>query len=376
MNYKNCLNLRFKNWSKLSPELFYRVCKFQEVFPHEIGDDFLSVSSLSKTPKQMWLYKRHASEIIFDPSKELKSFIGSAIHDACAHALRNDPDYIIEERLRMNICGKIISGQIDGYQKSTYKIFDYKSTTSLSVNRNVEKWTYQLNPYAYLLEEHGYPVKSLEIDVILLDWNFRTAQYQSDYPKSCIYPLELELFSKQQTKEYIEERIQLFSQYEDIEDDDIPECSSEERGEELTWAIVDPASYSFSLEYIIQLIDTLGSNYYSLIGLKDKSFQTQEELRKECVMLGIPINDTFYKILSGAITKKTKVNGSTKNAIKLFKNNEGVTEKDAITYIRESGESEHAIEYRCSVPETCLNFCHVRDFCHYWQKKRQEVFKK
>ena len=141
-------------------------------------------------------------------------------------------------------------------------------------------------------------------------------------------------------------------------------------------AIVDPSSYYFSLEYILNLIDKFGSDYYSLIDLKGKTFENQEDLRNRFNVLQLPIRDNFYEILSGALVKKTRSDGRAKNAIKLFEEEKGKTEEDALLWLRESGESEHAIEYRCSVPETCMNFCNVREYCHYWQKRKEEIFKK
>ena len=98
-----------------------------------------------------------------------------------------------------------------------------------SVVYGKKDWITQLNCYAYFFRKLGYEVNELTIIAILKDWNKKDALKSKDYPNIPVAVINIPLWSLEKQQEYIQERVRIHSEYNDLVDDDIPECTEAER---------------------------------------------------------------------------------------------------------------------------------------------------
>lgn len=194
------------------------------------GLSSISVTTLINTPKIRQLKLRHNDEISEDVSENIWRLLGSSVHSVLERV--TDTDRLIEERLEININGKIVSGKTDVYESKDHCIQDYKVTSAWSIVYNPEgkkDWESQLNCLALLYRKSGFEVKSLKIIAILRDWSKTNALKDPSYPQIPIVVIEIPLWSEEKQLEYVQVRVAEHTAYENISDDNIPECSPEDR---------------------------------------------------------------------------------------------------------------------------------------------------
>jgi len=103
---------------------------------------------------------------------------------------------------------------------------------------NFDDWEKQLNVYAWLAEENGWPVTRLRIIAFILDWN-QSALYQKGYPQCPIVELSLPLWPKQQQHDFVQRRVRELIRAEQQPDHELPECTLQEMWQEVRdWAVV------------------------------------------------------------------------------------------------------------------------------------------
>lgn len=224
-----------------------------------------SVTQLILPPRIDLLRKRHHNELTSDVADEFWALLGSAVHHILEWGAESHQE--AEERIYTEIDGWIISGMLDvqnnlvdgmdenGKERKEIHIQDYKVTAAynlLKENFNPEtgkaepktEWVQQLNMQAYLVEkEKNIPVTSLEIVAIVRDWQRRLAQGDPFYPVAPVVRVPIPLWTTEKQEAYIRERIHSHRHAEMMTelssgDDDLPECSPEERWENGTkWAV-------------------------------------------------------------------------------------------------------------------------------------------
>ena len=225
---------------------------------------FCSVSSLIKEPKEVILTMRHEDEIVEDASSKIWALLGSAVHKVLeAGEGEND---LAEERLSVEILGKKITGMFDVFANGI--IQDYKVTSTWTVTLNdddFKKWTEQLNCYAYMLRQHGFNVRGLQVNAIFRDWSKSKSKREKNYPKEQVKVVPLKLWTEDEQRQFMEEKVSALLKWMDIKDDGIDVCSQEER-----WQ--DPTKYAVKKEGRKSAVRVLGSEEKAEELIAEKSF--------------------------------------------------------------------------------------------------------
>ena len=211
------------------------------------GDAWKSITGLMAPPRIGLLSSEHWSKMSEELSDQVWKIFGSAVHNILDSGQSNS--HIKEERLFMEIDGKTISGALDVQEITDYGIIvtDYKVTKTRSVMPDsfvVPGWTAQLNCYAELVEQNkNLPVTSLKVCAILRDHELRRTE-QEEYPPSPIYMMEIDLWTPEERREYISQRIAAHVEAEKMFTSTgfLPLCTPEERwkrGDK--WAVMPSA---------------------------------------------------------------------------------------------------------------------------------------
>lgn len=199
-----------------------------------------SASMLTKTPRMVWLQRRHFDETEEDVTDRIWSLFGSAVHGIINASEQKNS--ISEEYMKSTLDnGAVISGMADLYKDK--KITDWKVVSVWSIiyldETKLFDYESQLNTYAYLFSKYGFPVESLEIVMILRDWQKSKALYDNSYPQNQVHILPIRLWDTHETEAYLLERTSLFEQYKNTPDNDLPECSPADRwAKPSKWALM------------------------------------------------------------------------------------------------------------------------------------------
>lgn len=191
------------------------------------GADY-SATQLLKSPRQLWLERRHDNEIEVDATEMLWSLQGTAMHkvvEAGEAAHQFSETYMVEK-----IDGVSISGTADLYDAENKTISDYKNTSVWTIiyGSRKKEWTQQLNIYAYLMRRAGFEVKKLEVVAMLRDWQKKQA-LKHGYPSAQVAVVPLDLWSDADAEWFIRSRLELIESAKDLPDNQLPLCTDEER---------------------------------------------------------------------------------------------------------------------------------------------------
>lgn len=182
----------------------------------------ISVTTLIRPPQMVALERQHWGELEEDASDRMWATYGTLIHRAI-EGMGHD-NALVEERLATEINGWTVHGTPDLYEADG-TLTDFKFVSVWSVVGGVKpEWERQLNCYAYLLEQHGFPVTKLQIVALLRDWSKNRA-HEDGYPSRQVLKLPVVRWSPGFAERFIAHRLLLA--------DDDP-CSPEERWEKPT----------------------------------------------------------------------------------------------------------------------------------------------
>lgn len=196
---------------------------------HKSGD--YSASMLYKSPRQVIIAKRHYEEIEKDASEMIWALFGTALHKIIEQGTTENE--IAEEYMATSILGKSLTGSCDLLTalEDGYKVSDYKTLSVYSIiyMSSMEDWTKQLNTYAFLFGRYGFDIKALEIVAFMRDWMASIAKFDPNYPQCQVQTIKIPIWSHEEQKKYIEDRIRLFESYDIAhKDDQLPECTQAE----------------------------------------------------------------------------------------------------------------------------------------------------
>lgn len=217
------------------PEAFFQAVLNDK---YSRGDADYSATDLINAPRIVHLKRRHDAEIEEDVSERVWSLFGRAVHSVLESA--DVKNAIQEERIHADLLGRTVSGASDLYEASG-KISDYKTTSVFTAmyGSRTKEWTEQLNIYGWLFRTIGFEVNALEIVVMYKDYRASEAKRMSDYPPAPVETIAIELWPLEKQQAYIEERLQLMIDNEEVSDDELPECSTEETWEKAPkWAVM------------------------------------------------------------------------------------------------------------------------------------------
>ncbi len=232
------------------PESFVNAVK-NDPYYKGTGVDY-SVSELIAPVQQVILKQRYWDKLTEDASDGVWKLLGKAVHYILDKGAGKNE--LHEERLVHKIMGKKVSGAFDLYS-GMRKLSDYKVTSAWSAvyGSRVQDWTAQLNLYAYLLRQHGYPVEELEVIAIYRDWSKGKANDLS-YPQKPVDAVNLKLWDEESQRKYLELKVKNLIIAENDKDEDLNECSEEQMwSKPNTWAIMKPGRKSAVKVYTDEL---------------------------------------------------------------------------------------------------------------------------
>lgn len=205
------------------PDTFVKVLERD----HHRGADY-SASQLTKPVQMVHLEKRYSEQIVEDVTDKIWALFGSAVHSILQKG--ETENQLVEEFLKEKIGDVTLSGMSDIYENG--KISDYKVTSAWSwvfIADKMADFESQLNTYAYLFEKAGFPVENLEIVMILRDWIASKAKHDTSYPDCQVQVIPIRLWTMAERFDYIGGRINLYEAYKDTPDNELPDCTPEER---------------------------------------------------------------------------------------------------------------------------------------------------
>ena len=233
---------------------------------HKGGD--YSASGLRKPARMYWLEKRHNGELERDVSEMIWAIFGTAVHAVIEKAER--PDQLAEEYLSTTIMGRKVSGIADMYDHGV--IQDWKTTSVWSYiyldDEKIKDYESQLNTYAYLYRQAGFEVTGLQIVQLFRDWQKSKAKYDKQYPQVPAAKININLWTEEEQRRYLEERVWYYESHRDTEDFLLPECTEKERwAKPSSWALMKKGRKTAvklhaTEEEAIDDAETRGAGYY------------------------------------------------------------------------------------------------------------------
>ena len=196
-----------------------------------------SATGIIQPPKITILRKRHANKQTV--KSQLAAFYGTANHDRMERMLRKYPDkYAVERSIAIpwelgsgNTI--ILSGKYDVLEYSTRYLWDLKTANTWKIifDPELDDWHKQQNIYAYMCNYVGEKIKGLRILAWYKDWKAGNALRDKSYPQTQVVEYALKQWDLEQTFEYMSARLELMDDNNKLEDDEIPECSRDDRWE-------------------------------------------------------------------------------------------------------------------------------------------------
>lgn len=204
---------------------------------YEYKDKRYSVTSMLKGYKEILLTRRHYNELEEDVADSIWLLFGTAVHRILEDA-KEAHDELKETKIAYEFeNGYTLSGQQDLYSESLKRITDYKTGSVWKVI--YDDWSdyrKQCLYYALLFRKIGFECDNAEIVMVLKDWSKTQAKIKQDYPRHPVFIKHFD-FTDKEFEEAEKEIIDKFNQLDtmqNLSDDQIPECSKEER-----WATED-----------------------------------------------------------------------------------------------------------------------------------------
>lgn len=205
-------------------------------------DSDYSVTEIIEPPQLVQLRKRYAKEIgeqTIDPDSEYHSFDGVAWHLLVELYLKKMPGWTVERRVWDKILDRRISGAPDFIYEPEFELWDLKRTSAWKkVYKEYEKWEQQLNLYHYLLFTQKRVIKKMFIWGNWKDWLQEKVFQYTEYPKTRMEAIPIRIWTREEQERFIKERLQMQIAAEDLEDFDLPHCTSKDMWEKETkWAV-------------------------------------------------------------------------------------------------------------------------------------------
>lgn len=195
--------------------------------PYNRGKCDFSITELLLPPRIRALRIKHDGEITEDASDRIWSLLGQSIHTILERS--NNPDNAISEKRYFAQFGKhTVSAQIDSLELTSSVLRDFKTTTAYKFKSNQPPpadYIAQLNGQLEILRRNDLNARELEITGILRDWSMREAKADPNYPQFQVARMPIEMWSREETSGFIENRIALHLKAMES----LPLCSEEEK---------------------------------------------------------------------------------------------------------------------------------------------------
>ncbi len=225
------------------PQALVNIANLDSDTPHNAPDTF-SATTLLKGVKEIVLELRHFNEITMDVSDMVWTIFGTAVHELAEKGNDgSDGESEIKFEWVLPVESKLgktykLTGRCDLYNENQMLLQDYKTATTWKfIYKDFEDWERQGYIYTLLIRKAGKYVKTVKFNALLKDWNqgeLTRARYKgSYYPEHSIvsYIFEIEEQKLKEIENYIVDKVQQIVNIieNDISDNDIPECTPNER---------------------------------------------------------------------------------------------------------------------------------------------------
>jgi len=195
-----------------------------------------SCTGLIAPVRQQLLMERYDEQIEEDVIDRIWLLLGSACHQILQYAAKEHEAALTEERFLIECLGKEISFKADrveeipGTDPLQYHGKDFKISTVWSVIYDTKpEWIEQANLYAYALRIIGINVTKFDIELLCRDWSKSEAKKDHSYPQTQIQVIHIEMWDDARCQKLLESRITAYIEAEELEDIDLPACTSQER---------------------------------------------------------------------------------------------------------------------------------------------------
>lgn len=193
---------------------YFALCSLQGL---ERGSNlnYIGVSSLLGAPLVRFLKNRHWDEIEIDASDTMNALQGTLAHLLFEKAAKKYPDRFRPELyLKATIENFNLRGVADLYDAETATLHDakFKQVNSVTAGkiRGDDYLEKQLNVYAWMATQMGYPVKRLQGDVFINGWVvYKAMEHDSAYPKHPYIKMDIPLWPTNTTEAFIIERLKI-----------------------------------------------------------------------------------------------------------------------------------------------------------------------
>lgn len=208
----------------------YREDLAEFLFTAKSHDAQISVTSLTKAPRELLLVKRHWGDIVKKPTDNWYSLLGTIFHTIMEHYSPSHWEKEVRNSAKIKVKGThvLFHGQFDAYDSESQTLYDWKFVNAMSVMYPQDNYDFQLNAGKYLLEKRGREVKRLvniygfrHLDSRMLD--------NPAYPKSPVMEREVEMWDTDKTREFIFSKLRRFVEALELPDKELPLCTDEER---------------------------------------------------------------------------------------------------------------------------------------------------
>jgi len=141
-----------------------------------------------------------------------------------------------KKRLFKTVQGKKVSGAYDLYNPKTGELIDVKNSTAWKAKRGEApaEWVQQCNLLAHLIRQEGHDVKRITIILIIRDHSKPESRRDPEYPQTPVVQLEIPIWSDEEAKTFLQDRVRLhlLAETEEVE------CTPEDRwAKPSIWAI-------------------------------------------------------------------------------------------------------------------------------------------
>lgn len=204
-----------------------------------------SMTELIKPPQMAELCRRHADKLSTDVSQQAYSLESTALHALLAEA--KVPGGQGEMRFMCEVEGRKISMKPDflyPMEDGSYHLLDNKRVSWMAVKEGPKiEWVQQLNGYAYGLRKMGYKIGKISVIAWYRDWSYMECHIKKlpNYPPCEIQELDVPIWPDDRCYNYLQERLALHLQAKLQPDENLPQCSNDDR-----WADPDRFAVVFT----------------------------------------------------------------------------------------------------------------------------------
>lgn len=202
----------------------------------------ISVTTLLKGCKQIVLEHRHWNDLVDTVDLRVWQIFGTAVHKLLEEC---NPNAFTEEKFECKVGDKTVTGQVDLYDMEEACVTDYKTASVWKITyKSFDDWRRQGLAYAWLLRHEGLEVKKCRFIAMLRDWSKGEAQRKPDYPQSQVYEYVFDVTEKdlREIEIFINDKVLQLIENEKKSDDEIAECSAEERWQsDSKWKVKKPS---------------------------------------------------------------------------------------------------------------------------------------